>query len=111
MNAVKRVFVTFCRKWLLSQMTKAEDVKTKLAVFKSLMEVCIVMKWLSGGEDQNRMDHAQLFFEEREFRRLKLHRVMEHPNLSESDRAVVSNMIEQSKARQNQCLDVMRGIQ
>ena len=36
---------------------------------------------------------------------------MEHPNLSETHKAVVSNMIEQSKARQNQCLDVMRGIQ
>ena len=111
MSEVKRGFVALCRWLLTSQMTKAADVKTNLGCAKALAEAYIVMRWLSGREDQNRIDHGQHFYAERDFRRLKLHRVMEHPDLSESDKAVVSNMIEQSKARQNQCLDVMRGIQ
>ncbi len=110
MSTVKRVFVDLCRWLLVIQMTKAADVKTKVGCAKALLEAYIVMGWLSGREDQNSVDHGQHFYAERDFRRLELHRVMEHPNLSESDRAMVSNMIEQSRARQNHCLDVMRGL-
>lgn len=106
---MKAALIALCR-WLITrQMTRAEELKTEWDFFKANIEACLIMKWF-GADKKQSLQYGECFLAEREFRRLNAHRVMEHPNLSETDKAVVSNIIEQSRARQNQCLDVMRGL-
>ena len=92
-------------------MTKATELKTETDFIKAHAEAFNLITSLPDGNAKNQhISHVKAFEAERNLRRLFLHRLNELPNLAQREKAVVVRMIEQSTDRQNDYLDLMRGL-